>query len=96
MAVLLFLLSCAPPGSSLSSPRLGFKSGKVFGNPETLRRLLDQFEKENPGIRVIEETLSHPRMNRFGFRSPALPLIFFVFACQRRIVEGLTAGAIKG
>lgn len=25
-----------------------------------------------------------------------LPLIFFVLACQRRIVEGLTAGALKG
>jgi trehalose/maltose transport system permease protein len=25
-----------------------------------------------------------------------LPLIFFVFACQKRIVEGLTAGATKG
>jgi trehalose/maltose transport system substrate-binding protein len=57
LAVFLILLSCAPPGPSLSSPRLVFKSGKIFGSPEALRRLLDQFEGENPGIRVVEETL---------------------------------------
>jgi multiple sugar transport system substrate-binding protein len=36
---------------------LVLKLGKIFGDPEPLRRLLDQFEKENPGIRVRGEML---------------------------------------
>ena len=57
LAVSLLLVSCSAPGPSHYSPRLVFKSGKILGSPEALRRLLDQFEKENPGIRVVEETL---------------------------------------
>lgn len=57
LMVYVLLVSCTAPGPSPSSFRLVFKCGKVFGNPETLRRLLDQFEKENPGIRVVGETL---------------------------------------
>jgi multiple sugar transport system substrate-binding protein len=34
-----------------------FKHGKIAGNPEPLRRLLDRFEQENPGIKVKDETL---------------------------------------
>ena len=57
LVVSLLLVSCTAPGPSPSSLRLVFKSGKIFGKPEILRSLLDQFEKENPGIRVVEETL---------------------------------------
>jgi multiple sugar transport system substrate-binding protein len=65
-AVILSLFSCLSflPGCSQESSgpqegsvRLVLKMGKIFGGPSPLRRLLDQFEKENPGIRVKEETL---------------------------------------
>jgi multiple sugar transport system substrate-binding protein len=65
-AILLSLFSCLSflPGCSRESSgpqegpvRLVLKLGKIFGETEPLRRLLDQFEKENPGIRVTEETL---------------------------------------
>ncbi|HAG50365.1 MAG TPA: sugar ABC transporter substrate-binding protein [Deltaproteobacteria bacterium] len=34
-----------------------FKHGKIAGDPEPFRQLLDRFEKENPGIKVNDETL---------------------------------------
>ena len=34
-----------------------FKHGKIAGDPEPFRELLDRFEKENPGIKVKDETL---------------------------------------
>jgi len=34
-----------------------FKHGKIAGEPEQFRQLLDRFEKENPGITVQDETL---------------------------------------
>jgi multiple sugar transport system substrate-binding protein len=34
-----------------------FKHGKLAGDPEPFRRLLDRFERENPGISVRDETL---------------------------------------
>jgi multiple sugar transport system substrate-binding protein len=34
-----------------------FKHGKIAGDPEPFRRLLDRFEQENPGIKVKDETL---------------------------------------
>jgi multiple sugar transport system substrate-binding protein len=34
-----------------------FKHGKIAGDPEPLRKLLDRFEQENQGIKVKEETL---------------------------------------
>lgn len=34
-----------------------FKHGKIAGDPAHFRRLLDRFEKENPGIKVKDETL---------------------------------------
>jgi multiple sugar transport system substrate-binding protein len=34
-----------------------FKHGKIAGDPEAFRELLDRFERENPGIRVTDETL---------------------------------------
>ncbi len=34
-----------------------FKHGKIAGDPEAFRQLLDRFEEENPGIRVKDETL---------------------------------------
>lgn len=34
-----------------------FKHGKIAGDPKPFRELLDRFEKENPGIKVKDETL---------------------------------------
>jgi multiple sugar transport system substrate-binding protein len=34
-----------------------FKHGRIAGDPALVRRLLDRFEQENPGIRVKDETL---------------------------------------
>jgi trehalose/maltose transport system substrate-binding protein len=34
-----------------------FKHGKIAGDPARLRKLLDRFERENPGIAVKDETL---------------------------------------
>lgn len=34
-----------------------FKHGKIAGDPAQFRRLLDEFEREHPGIRVRDETL---------------------------------------
>jgi multiple sugar transport system substrate-binding protein len=34
-----------------------FKHGKIAGEPALFRKLLDEFERENPGIRVKDETL---------------------------------------
>ncbi len=34
-----------------------FKHGKIAGDPAQFRKLLDLFERENPGIRVQDETL---------------------------------------
>lgn len=34
-----------------------FKHGKIAGDPEPLKRLLNRFEEENPGIKVKDETL---------------------------------------
>jgi multiple sugar transport system substrate-binding protein len=65
-AIILSLFSCLSflPGCSQQSSgppegpvRLVLKLGKIFGNPEPLRRLLDQFAKENPGVRVQGEML---------------------------------------
>jgi multiple sugar transport system substrate-binding protein len=36
---------------------LVLKAGKIAGDPRPFRELLDRFERENPGIRVQEETL---------------------------------------
>jgi ABC-type glycerol-3-phosphate transport system substrate-binding protein len=34
-----------------------FKHGKIAGDPEAFRAILDRFEEENPGILVADETL---------------------------------------
>jgi multiple sugar transport system substrate-binding protein len=36
---------------------LVFKHGKLFGNPDALRGLIDEFERDHPGVAVREETL---------------------------------------
>ncbi len=58
-ACLSFLPGCSqePSGPKEGPVRLVLKLGKIFGDPEPLRQLLDRFEKENPGVRVREETL---------------------------------------
>ncbi len=56
---LFFLPGCSQQPSAPPEGPVGLvlKLGKIFGDPGPLRRLLDQFEKENPGIRVRGETL---------------------------------------
>jgi multiple sugar transport system substrate-binding protein len=56
----LFLLSAGcekrgPGETSISA--IVFKHGKFAGDPELFKGLLQKFEKENPGIRVKDETL---------------------------------------
>jgi multiple sugar transport system substrate-binding protein len=60
VAFTLCLLSgCSPQSSVPQKGRVALvlKLGKIFGDPEPLRRLLDRFEKENPGVRVRDEAL---------------------------------------
>lgn len=51
---------CTPEGEM---PRrtegtvLVFKHGKIEGDPAALRDLLDRFEREHPGVRVVDESL---------------------------------------
>jgi multiple sugar transport system substrate-binding protein len=40
-----------------SGTTIVFKHGKIAGDPAEFRKLLDRFERENPGIRVKDETL---------------------------------------
>jgi multiple sugar transport system substrate-binding protein len=51
-----FILSCTRRVED-KSVTLVFKHGKIAGDPELFRQLLDSFEKENPGITVRDETL---------------------------------------
>ncbi len=60
--VMTSLLSCPGCASGRNQPGTSgtvivFKHGKLAGEPGTLRKLLDRFEQENPGIRVRDETL---------------------------------------
>ncbi|MBI2875548.1 MAG: ABC transporter substrate-binding protein [Candidatus Tectomicrobia bacterium] len=51
---------CTPEDRAIRAEgrvRIVFKHGKIAGDPEWFRKLLDRFEEKNPGIRVIEETL---------------------------------------
>jgi multiple sugar transport system substrate-binding protein len=34
-----------------------FKHGKIFGDPEPVKKLIEKFEKQNPGFEVKDETL---------------------------------------
>jgi multiple sugar transport system substrate-binding protein len=56
--VFLFLITgCTGGPPEQDSITIVFKHGKIAGDPEALRDLLDRFEQENPGIRVTDETL---------------------------------------
>jgi multiple sugar transport system substrate-binding protein len=34
-----------------------FKHGRIFGDPEPLKRLIERFERENPDLHVVDQTL---------------------------------------
>ena len=58
--ILLFLLfiSCIQSSEDKGEvTHLIFKHGKIAGDPEKFRQLLDRFERENPEIKVKDETL---------------------------------------
>lgn len=58
--LLLLQLGCSPKDRDIQTEErvsIVFKHGKIAGDPKLFRKLLDQFEEENPGIRVIDETL---------------------------------------
>lgn len=58
IAAFLFTCGCSDTGKEVPGPvTLVFKHGKIAGDPELFRGLLDRFERENPGIRVKDETL---------------------------------------
>lgn len=46
-----------PEGADEGPVTIVFKHGKVVGDPRPIRELIEKFEKENPGIKVVEETL---------------------------------------
>lgn len=57
---LLFCSACrdTPPGAEKDGAvTIIFKHGKIPGDAEQFRRLLLRFERENPGIRVVSQTL---------------------------------------
>jgi multiple sugar transport system substrate-binding protein len=62
---ILVVLALALPGCKQEQRKTGaagetliiFKHGKIAGDPGSFRKLLDRFERENPGIRVKDETL---------------------------------------
>jgi multiple sugar transport system substrate-binding protein len=60
-SVAFFLISgCekkGPESTGDGTVTIVFKHGKVPGDPEHMKRLLKRFEKENPGIKVNDETL---------------------------------------
>src|SRR6266508_3017398 len=61
--LLLVVLSLAPACARKETKEqegttlLVFKHGRISSESEPLRQVLDRFEKENPGIRVKDETL---------------------------------------
>jgi multiple sugar transport system substrate-binding protein len=52
------IVGCSPSREGMRDGTvIVFKHGKIAGNPEPFRRLLTRFERENPGIKVKDETL---------------------------------------
>jgi multiple sugar transport system substrate-binding protein len=52
-----FFLTCCGQAGKSDSAIIVFKHGKIAGDPEPLRELIARFEKENPGVKVKDETL---------------------------------------
>lgn len=53
-----FAGGCFRPGNDKDSLTvIVFKHGKIAGDPKILREIIHRFEKENPGIKVRDETL---------------------------------------
>jgi multiple sugar transport system substrate-binding protein len=61
------LAGCGRPAPRGSGTTLVFKHGKLFGDPHVLRELLDEFEREHPGLRVREETLPSSSDEQYQF-----------------------------
>lgn len=63
--IIILLLSLVVISSCTRAPETGkndavtivFKHGKIAGDPADFRKILDRFEKENPGLKVRDETL---------------------------------------
>jgi len=51
-----FFLTCCGQAGRNDNAVIVFKHGKIAGDPEPLRRLIAQFEKENPSVKVRDET----------------------------------------
>lgn len=58
LSLLMVAAGCVKKEESATAERtVVFKHGKVAGDPAHLRGLLDEFERQNPGVRVKDETL---------------------------------------
>ncbi len=60
LGILFLPLACtpAPPPAQKDGPvTIVFKHGKIAGDPQAFRSLLNRFEETHPGIRVRDETL---------------------------------------
>ncbi len=55
--LLLLSLGCEKAKESDGPVTIVFKHGKIAGSPEAFAELLEQFQRENPDIRVKDETL---------------------------------------
>ena len=54
----LFFISCIQSSEDKGEfTHLIFKHGKIAGDPELFTQLINRFERENPGIKVKDETL---------------------------------------
>jgi len=58
LLIFLIIINCAKADRDKKDVvTIIFKHGKIAGDPEPFRQLLERFEKENPGIKIKDETL---------------------------------------
>lgn len=57
LIVLFCYIGCTPAEKNDNTTVIVFKHGKIAGDSELFKKLLENFEKENPGIKVRDETL---------------------------------------
>src|ERR1041385_4943674 len=69
-AILLCAAGCGRKpveATSASDTTIVFKHSKLFGNTDAFDALLKRFEKEDPGLRVKDETLPSPSDEQHQF-----------------------------
>jgi ABC-type glycerol-3-phosphate transport system substrate-binding protein len=109
-SVLGAVLAASCGGAPPDGPSVVTFPGSMLGGEGTvLRTQLQRFMQENPGIRVIQRDTPDAADQRHQLYVQWLnaqasepdivataPVAVLVLVFQRRIVQGLTAGAVKG